>query len=1263
MTHRSCFEHRVSLRLVVILMSFGVGCQSGERLGDIAQADGQADCSESLCETAACSFPCWDIDEVTTCEAYCQYHECECGPEVPPCSEVCSYEPGVPCTRACEAYGQTISCGDYGGCQLCSSVCYTADCNTSCFCPGLGATNCSGCHSTCEAGCAQYCTDETDCKLPCMIEQDRYVTCGAYGRCWEDAAEQATPGSCRGYCGHRWDLLRGSLADEDSDFEAGNSRFAHFDDGCSCEEDCGYRGTCCPDVAQHCTFADGTPFGDGMQWPQVIGATKPVDIISMNGSQTGDYSMYEGVVIKDGFSTIALAGVDFANIDDTNEHAECAIEPHHENLTDQDYWFLKARSDSSDSYAACTAVGLRWSQAAGITQSDPQDVKAGDDDPDTVQRTLGSTTNTFPLLTWVKMENLDDASEQGRCTIAMDQTRSSWVLSAHANDDAEAWCTGRLLNYPGGGQMRREDACPWGVETRGHDYWVASCTDGEFSARAGGGIGWHWDQLAEISMYPDGSHFCSLTQVLMTDVDDHDEHGGCELFLEKGRWWLRAKVVQGGDDDMVVSCKARCLRIHNSAVNELAGWPPVPSRVIGASNSVTLGARFELFQSGTYDKPLVLFEGFDPTNKQSIAYHVRLMGGMMRLLFAAGYDIWVIDNEDAGGPVLDTMRENAKLIDFAYKYDPSCPGCSPPYYDGPNAWYRKAENQGKRIAAAGLSMGALAGRSLLATWEDGKYSCAPRDPGNPNAPVDYTIPNAECISATLGIPGQPTRPPVALFAGIAGPQTGAEIPVGVQMVVQDIGNWFDLGEPLKAINSPAAINMLRHRFNNQDPKGVVTQWCDGNRTLRNGDLEVWGTERSLDTSGCTQLDGNTCVGQYQVVSSRFFDELSPFRGVNRRGVLGNGYPQQVVTLGVTNASWRTETCDAFPENVHCSDFWDDQAVIGQLHFVDEGHYILNSCERHTEITVHLRTIDGVNERIPADFTGRTIAGLGVGPMPKQVTEFGISQFMPLGFIPTESALHCNGAGSDAACLTANRSSKRFTRVMSSASPGGPNVNGAHTGLAGALAVRVIAFLRDAYADADGYCGASTPTCNAALEGADWDCDDTRANVHPGATELCDGRDNNCDGRVDEDCACFVAGTEIAMADGSRRRIDDVRVGDEVLSYDPASQLLTTARVLRTFMHAGAQDIVVLNGMLEATANHPFFVDGRWVRADELEFGDPLVYVGGAIRHWRATKVTSLGSRVEVGTVYNLDVDGDHAYFAAGILVHNKETPPPIQGAE
>ena len=56
-------------------------------------------------------------------------------------------------------------------------------------------------------------------------------------------------------------------------------------------------------------------------------------------------------------------------------------------------------------------------------------------------------------------------------------------------------------------------------------------------------------------------------------------------------------------------------------------------------------------------------------------------------------------------------------------------------------------------------------------------------------------------------------------------------------------------------------------------------------------------------------------------------------------------------------------------------------------------------------------------------------------------------------------------------------------------------------------------------DADGYCDANLPADpgSSACPKGGGDCDDVHAAAHPGATEICDGLDNNCDGSTDPGC--------------------------------------------------------------------------------------------------------------------------------------------------
>jgi hypothetical protein len=140
--------------------------------------------------------------------------------------------------------------------------------------------------------------------------------------------------------------------------------------------------------------------------------------------------------------------------------------------------------------------------------------------------------------------------------------------------------------------------------------------------------------------------------------------------------------------------------------------------------------------------------------------------------------------------------------------------------------------------------------------------------------------------------------------------------------------------------------------------------------------------------------------------------------------------------------------------------------------------------------------------------------------------------------------------------------------------------------------------------------------------------------------------------------CFAAGTPITMADGSNKPIEQVRPGEFVLSFDEASGSLVPTTVVTSVERPHADRVVVINGTLVATTNHPFYSAGRWVRADALEIGTPLFALndGGAMGHRldvAPTRVEQLMLQPGNVATYNLEVAEHHSYFAAGLLVHDR----------
>lgn len=137
-------------------------------------------------------------------------------------------------------------------------------------------------------------------------------------------------------------------------------------------------------------------------------------------------------------------------------------------------------------------------------------------------------------------------------------------------------------------------------------------------------------------------------------------------------------------------------------------------------------------------------------------------------------------------------------------------------------------------------------------------------------------------------------------------------------------------------------------------------------------------------------------------------------------------------------------------------------------------------------------------------------------------------------------------------------------------------------------------------------------------------------------------------------ACSFAGaTLVLMADGAKRPIEEIAVGDEVIATDPETGEQVAKRVEHVFVHDDTVvDLVVDGEVITTTEDHPFWsvTDQRFERADELGDGEKVLGADS-----QAITVSGL----EIGTArealaYNLSVEGIHTYHVGerGLLVHN-----------
>ncbi|MDP6642310.1 MAG: polymorphic toxin-type HINT domain-containing protein [Candidatus Nanoarchaeia archaeon] len=161
------------------------------------------------------------------------------------------------------------------------------------------------------------------------------------------------------------------------------------------------------------------------------------------------------------------------------------------------------------------------------------------------------------------------------------------------------------------------------------------------------------------------------------------------------------------------------------------------------------------------------------------------------------------------------------------------------------------------------------------------------------------------------------------------------------------------------------------------------------------------------------------------------------------------------------------------------------------------------------------------------------------------------------------------------------------------------------------------------------------------------------NITCGSNELCDNGVCIEDDPGDDDDGCFLGGTEILMADGTKKEINRLKKGDLILSFDFESNQEVISIIESLFVKE-RDSYLVVNSELKVTQEHPFSVSSnQWREVGRLKIGD---YIFNGQEFMMIKSIEKIEENVEV---FNLHASYPNNFFVESegkrYLVHNKET--------
>ena len=151
-------------------------------------------------------------------------------------------------------------------------------------------------------------------------------------------------------------------------------------------------------------------------------------------------------------------------------------------------------------------------------------------------------------------------------------------------------------------------------------------------------------------------------------------------------------------------------------------------------------------------------------------------------------------------------------------------------------------------------------------------------------------------------------------------------------------------------------------------------------------------------------------------------------------------------------------------------------------------------------------------------------------------------------------------------------------------------------------------------------------------------------------------------------ACFIGGTKVLMGNGIEKNIEEIKVGDLVLSYNEIVNVVEEKEV--TEVNSPIHDDLVkyiLSDFTEiiSTFDHPFYVNGlklasykpKWtnerynisLEVTQINIGDKLTKPNK-----ETLEIVSIEELERINTqTYIISVADNRNFYANGVLVHNK----------